>query len=690
MNTSPEPALGKQQEQWGSKLGVVLAVAGSAVGLGNFLRFPGQAVNNGGGAFMIPYFISFLVLGIPIAWCEWTMGRLGGRFRQNSAPGIMYALWPRSPAKAMGAMGLLVPVTIYMYYVLLEAWCLDYFLEFATGGFADKFHQVTAGITEHAGEVEAVVGATTKYHQQACGVAAHGAIFSGGRMIWLVLICFMVNFVVIYQGVTRGIEKFCKWAMPLLILCALIILARVLTLPGISSGLGFMWNPDWAALKNPQVWLAAAGQIFFSLSVGFGLILCYSSYVKSDEDVVLTGLSASSTNEFCEVILGGLIVVPTAFLFLGAENAKGGTFGLGFETIPAIMNFMPGGPYWGSFFGAMWFGLLFLAAVTSSLSMLQPAIAFLEDGFGLRRRSSVALLGVITALGAVPIMYFTKGYLAMDHTDFWCNLTIIIAATCQVLVFGWVIGAKRGVKEMNRGADFKVPGIMPIMIRYVTPAFLILVLAAWSWQNLPGYIEGMSPATKGAKTRLATCQGSLMEVVGLMVADDSLADEQVAAATANFVTQLGLEVEADELSAWVREVRSQLPERELTDFTAAAAEKFGAPPGIDDEHPALPLTTTLADESVTSTEAVAAVRRLLPAGSEPAIKLKVRPWIEGLRSKAQVAAEEAAGDANIARLVFLGIVSFYIILVALSDIACRNRIGRLIEGAEVAGEGWEA
>ena len=125
------------------------------------------------------------------------------------------------------------------------------------------------------------------------------------------------------------------------------------------------------------------------LSVGFGLILCYSSYLRSNDDVVVTSLSASSTNEFCEVILGGLIVVPTAFLFLGADAASQGTFGLGFITVPAIMHYMP----LGNFFGALWFGLLFLAAVTSSLSMLQPAIAFLEDGFGLGRRGSVAMLG---------------------------------------------------------------------------------------------------------------------------------------------------------------------------------------------------------------------------------------------------------------------------------------------------------
>ena len=130
MSDTPQLAL-PEKEKWNSKLGVVLAVAGSAVGLGNFLRFPGQAVNNGGGAFMIPYIISFLILGIPIAWCEWTMGRLGGRYGQNSAPGIMYALYRKTPAKFAGAMTLLIPVVIYMYYVVLEAWCLDYWLEFA-------------------------------------------------------------------------------------------------------------------------------------------------------------------------------------------------------------------------------------------------------------------------------------------------------------------------------------------------------------------------------------------------------------------------------------------------------------------------------------------------------------------------------------------------------------------------------
>lgn len=423
-------------------------------------------------------------------------------------------------------------------------------------------------------------------------------------MIWLVLICFVVNFFIIYRGVTRGIELFCKWAMPLLIFCAVIILIRVLTLPNISTGLGFMWNPDWEKLKDPQVWLAAAGQIFFSLSVGFGLILCYSSYLRSNDDVVLTSLSACSANEFCEVILGGLIVVPTAFLFLGADNAQVGTFGLGFVTVPAIMHFMPGG----AFFGAMWFGLLFLAAVTSSLSMLQPAIAFLEDGFGLQRRVSVTILALFTAMGSACTMYFSKNALVLDHADFWCNLMMIIAATCQVLIFGWVLGAGRGVDEMNRGADLRVPRFVGFVIRYITPTFLITILVMWGYSNLPDYLAKMNPAAQG----IAAERAAYTEAVGVHFQDAGL-DE--AALVAKVEELLG-------------------PEGPKVDVAA------------------------------------------MPA------------WLQQSRETAEKGMVAAADDARIARLVFVGILLFFLFLIALSDIACRNRIGTAIAQAERAGTQW--
>jgi SNF family Na+-dependent transporter len=495
---------------------VVLAVAGSAVGLGNFLRFPGKAANNGGGAFMLPYVISFLILGIPIAWAEWTMGRLGGRYNQNSGPGSIYALWRRPAANAIGAMTLVIPVLVYMYYVLLEAWCLSYSIQFFSGGFGELFataKEAAVGV----GRADAVTAASGDYFTDHCGLKEHGALLNG-RTIWLLMACFVINFIIIYRGVTKGIETFCKYAMPALILCAVIILVRVLMLPGIETGLGFMWNPQWETLASPKVWVEAAGQIFFTLSIGFGLILCYSSYLKKDDDVVLTSLSASSTNEFCEVILGGMIVVPAAFLFLGPTSVQGqSTFGLGFVTVPAIMDFMPGG----QLFGGLWFGLLFLAAVTSSLSMLQPAISFLEDGFGLRRRASVAILGVITLIGASPIIYFSRGAVALDHTDFWCNLMMVLAATGQVLIFGWVVGAKRGVEEMNRGGDFKVPRIMPVMLKYVTPTFLIVVLVMWFLLESPGYLNGMNADYKGTEAARGVYEGAIKEREAYAGLDDA-------------------------------------------------------------------------------------------------------------------------------------------------------------------------
>ncbi|MDI9383889.1 MAG: sodium-dependent transporter [Verrucomicrobiota bacterium] len=512
------------RERWGSKLGVVLAVAGSAVGLGNFLRFPGTAVNNGGGAFMLPYLISFLILGIPICWAEWTLGRLGGRLNRNSPPGIYGAIWPSRMGPALGSLGLVIPVIIFMYYVFLEAWCLQYAIEFFSGSFSEVFREATAQTAAGQETVDAVVASAGAHFESICGLSADGSVFPSvvdgagltvPMMFYLVIICYAVNFLLISRGVSKGIEFFCKIAMPALIVCALIILVRVLTLDGIERGLGFMWNPHWESLKNPDVWVAAAGQIFFSLSIGFGLILTYASYLDEREDVVLSGLTAASMNEFCEVILGGMIVVPAAFLFLGASNATGGTFGLGFITVPSIMHFMPGG----QLFGGLWFGLLWLGAVTSSLSMLQPAIAFLENGYGMSRKRSVAVLCTICLCGSLPIIWFSRNVLALDHADFWAGTFLIyLAATGQVIVFGWVIGAEKGFAETNRGGDFAVPRFFPFLIRYVTPTFLIVIFGAWLYQSAPDYLRRMSPLHSGLHAvrtqQVDTALGGLVEALG--------------------------------------------------------------------------------------------------------------------------------------------------------------------------------
>jgi SNF family Na+-dependent transporter len=512
-NAATEPVLarGQNREHWGSRLGVILAVAGSAVGLGNFLRFPGLAATNGGGVFMIPYFISLIILGIPICWVEWTIGRYGGARGFNSAPGIFSALYPSRVSKYVGALALIIPVGIFMYYVYIEAWCLAYAWDYVSGAMTRRGTGVATDVAEDV--------ATYRAHfSDFVGMGENGFLVRGSlqeSVVFLVIV-FVVNFVLIYRGLTKGIEEFCKYAMPLLIVFALIVLVRVLTLGtpnpdhpevNINNALGFMWNPKtgdesvWVALANPEMWLNAAGQIFFTLSVGFGIVLNYASYLKPDDDVVLSGLTASATNEFCEVCLGGLITVPVAFLFLGQANLTkdvlGSTFSLGFMSLPAVFARMPAG----AFFGAVWFFMLFIAAITSSLSMLQPAIAFLEEGFCMGRRLSVTCLGMLTAIGGLLVVYFSKDLLALDTLDFWVGtVCIFVLATIQVILVGWVFGIERAREEVKRGAAMKVPGIFWFIIKYVSPAYLLAIFGFWCYRNIPAKIaeiRGMTGEDRG-------------------------------------------------------------------------------------------------------------------------------------------------------------------------------------------------
>lgn len=512
------------KESWNSRLGVILAVAGSAVGLGNFLRFPGQAAEYGGGAFMLAYFISFLLIGLPICWAEWAMGRQGGLAGFNSCPGIFNYITRKPAFKYLGVIGVLIPIIIYMYYVYIEAWCLGYAVNFLTGNmdFAD-------------------VGQSTGFWAGFIGAAADGSALGFGfkQVGFYLLLVFVLNFVLIYRGISKGIEFFCKYAMPTLIVIALVILLRVLTLGtpdaahperNVSNGLGFMWNPVknvvehkdaetgkwiidreavdksslattekaaannaemrvrrismWEQLYNPQLWLAAAGQIFFSLSVGFGVIITYSSYMKKDDDVALSGLAATSANEFCEVALGGLITLPAAVTFLGVAGVAGmGTFDLGFKVLPMVFANMA----YGEFFGFLFFFLLFLAAVTSSLSMLQPGIAFLEEAMKISRKQSVAILGLITAVGCGFVVYFSKDVKALDTMDFWVGTFLIfVLSTIQIIIFGWIVGIEKGFKWAHQGAAIRIPSFFKFVMKYVSPLFLLVVFTLWVAANVFG------------------------------------------------------------------------------------------------------------------------------------------------------------------------------------------------------------
>ncbi|HEX5788626.1 MAG TPA: sodium-dependent transporter, partial [Woeseiaceae bacterium] len=354
-----------RSQAWGTRLGIILAVAGSAVGLGNFLRFPGMAAENGGGAFLIPYFIALLLLGIPIGWVEWTMGRYGGQRGLHSAPAII-GLWGRSAiARYLGAFGVLVPFVVFFYYVVIESWCLSYMAAYATGSIDLGSG---ASVAEQVGASNARFAATT-------GLTADGVLLGDGlnKPVVFWVIAAALNILVVYRGLSAGIERFCRFAMPAMAICAIIVLARVLTLGtpdpsvpenNVGAGLNFMWNPDFSALADFQTWLAAAGQIFFSLSVGFGVIINYASYMKCDDDIVLSSLTSSATNEFFEVALGGMITLTAAVVFLGIAATQAnaaGTFSTGFAVLPVVFARMP----LGDFFGTVWFAMLFLAAITS-------------------------------------------------------------------------------------------------------------------------------------------------------------------------------------------------------------------------------------------------------------------------------------------------------------------------------------
>src|SRR3989338_6345428 len=396
-----EPSRGRHgsAERWGSKLGIVLAVAGSAVGLGNFLRFPVQAAQNGGGAFMIPYFISLFLLGIPLMWIEWTAGRFGGGFGHGTAPGIFHTMWEKNRfIKYFGVIGIFGPLVIFIYYTYIESWTLAYSFYSISGRYSGAMTQ----------------GAMQSFLKGFQGLERN-QFFSGMTPAYtFFIITFLANMVVIYYGIKGGIEKLCNIAMPLLFFFGIVIMVRVLTLGApdsshpawnITNGLGFLWNPDFSALKSAKVWLAAAGQIFFTLSVGIGVILTYASYLKKTDDVVLSGLTSVSTNEFAEVILGGSIVIPAAFAFFGPIGAKeasqSGAFNLGFVTMPLIFQELS----CGALFAFMWFALLFLAGITSSVSLAQPAVCFLEDEFNINRKKAVWIFAAASFILCQPAIF---------------------------------------------------------------------------------------------------------------------------------------------------------------------------------------------------------------------------------------------------------------------------------------------
>ncbi|HOZ07989.1 MAG TPA: sodium-dependent transporter [candidate division Zixibacteria bacterium] len=460
------------RERWGTKIGLILAMAGNAVGLGNFLRFPVQAAENGGGAFMIPYFVALVLLGIPLMWVEWGMGRYGGRFGHGATPGQFHAMWQHPISKYLGALGLFLSLATMIFYVYVESWSLGFsFFSITKSYFGmESFDSMRHFLSSYQGVTE-------------------GFFTSIWPAYLILLLTLAINFYVVYHGIAKGIERLALIAMPALILFAISLVVRVVTLGtpdpvahpdwNVESGFAFIWNPDLSQLGSAKVWLAAAGQIFFTLSLGSGLIQTYSSYVRENDDIALGGLTTASINEGVEVVLGASIAIPIAAAFFGIavtqEIAARGAYDLGFVSLPIIFTKIPAG----SIFGCLWFLLLFFAGITSSVAMAQPLIAFLKEEFRFSHRKAVAVLAALVLIPIHFVVFFLgKGYL--DEMDYWVGtFGLVVFALIETIVFAWVFGMDKGWAEITRGAEVRVPRIFYYVIKYVTPVYLLVIMIYW-------------------------------------------------------------------------------------------------------------------------------------------------------------------------------------------------------------------
>jgi NSS family neurotransmitter:Na+ symporter len=457
-----------KRDGWGSRIGLVLAMAGNAVGFGNFLRFPIQAISNGGGAFIIPYLICFLLLGIPLLFVEWTIGRYGGKYGHHAAPFIMEKMGKKALWRYIGVFGLFSNLVIASYYCYIESWTLSYVYHSIVGTFQNLSQQEIASFFN-------------EYHD-------NSSSFSGipyENLVFFV-ICLIINVIIISKGLKGGIEKVAIWGIPLLIFLGIVLAIKGVTIRegdygavanGI-EGLNFLWTPQYTSLLDPKVWFAAAGQIFFTLSVGLGCIQAYASYVRQNKDIALNSLATGFLNEFVEIVLGGTILISISVGFFGLDAVKsmvqeGGGFGIAFQSLPFL--FQKWGPLVGALMGISFFGLLFIAGVTSSIAMCTPIVSFLQDNFDVKKRKAAITCGVSVLLCGLPTIFFFKEGV-FDEYDYWAGTaSLFFFAMMETILFSWVVPIRKNWKEFTRGADIRVPIIFKYILLYITPVLLIII-----------------------------------------------------------------------------------------------------------------------------------------------------------------------------------------------------------------------
>jgi neurotransmitter:Na+ symporter, NSS family len=414
------------RENWGSRSGFLLAAIGSAVGLGNIWRFPYVAYDNGGGAFLLPYLVALLTAGIPLLVLEYSLGH---RFR-GSAPLSFRRLHPR--AEVLGWWQVGVCLVIASYYAVVIAWAAAYTwfsLDLAWGPDPETFL------------FESYLGATEPGD---LGGMRYGVLFP-------VLGIWIVTLVVLASGVRRGVERANRILIPLLLLTFGVLVVRAVTLPGAMGGLDTFFRPDWGALTDGSIWVAAYGQIFFSLSVGFAIMITYASYLPKRADLTNNAFIAGFANSSFELLAGIGVFAALGFLAaaqqVAVEEVAAGGVGLAFVVFPLILSELPA---FNPLFGVLFFGSLVAAGLSSLISITEASVSAVVDKFALSRRRAVVLVGGSTAL--VSTVFATGlGITLLDVVDNFINAFGIAAVgLAEVVVVGWVL---RRSSELRAHAD---------------------------------------------------------------------------------------------------------------------------------------------------------------------------------------------------------------------------------------------
>jgi NSS family neurotransmitter:Na+ symporter len=436
---------------WGSKIAFIFAAAGSAIGLGNIWRFPMVVGKNGGAIFVLVYILAAAFVGFSVMLAEFSIGR----HAQKNPVGAIEYIKPRSPWKLIGYLGVITGIFILSYYSVVMGWATGYFIKTAAGVFKKD---VTAQLTAK--------------------IFAEFTASPTQTIFWLLVSIFLTTFI-ISRGVKGGIEKATKILMPALFIILIFLAVRALTLPGAEKGIAFYLKPDFSKFKGTTV-VFALGQAFFSLSLGMGTMITYGSYIFKSDNLV----SSAAWVTFSDTLVAftaGLVVFPTLFAFFDPRNIEltAGP-GLVFKVLPLIFSKIPGG----YIFGTLFFFLLILAALTSTISLLEVPVAYLvEERKWSRKKATwtVALtsfaLGVPSALSTGGMKLFTKLNVLSVLDFIFGNISLAVGSLLICLFVGWVWGTNNAIKEVYSGnPTFKTKALWVLSIKFLSPLAIIFIL----------------------------------------------------------------------------------------------------------------------------------------------------------------------------------------------------------------------